>query len=411
MLSAQKLVSWLPHKLIALAAVAGLMAGLVTTRVVLSVATITLACNALLHEHVHAHFRLWLKNRNAMLFLGYFLICALSGFYSENMHAWWSSTQNKLPLLAIPFGWTVIHKDLQAYSRALLYAFVMIISVAAAAVLINYFLHYETLNASIKLGSAIPTPMMDHIRFSLETALAALLCLHLLLTGKQFRWLLVLLFLLLGTTLHFLAVRSGLLAFYGGLLLMGLYQLFSGRNRKLGTITLLAGIVIGVMALRFIPSLHNKVLYFNYEWSLIEQGELKAGHSDAQRVQSILYGWEVARQNFPLGVGTGDLRDVMDAEYLQHPDTASIKPERPHNQFVYTLAAIGLAGFVLLLLAFFYPLSDKTSMKAWLMPAYLFIVLISFMTEHVLEIQIGMAFIMLFNHLLPEAFRKKEIIW
>ena len=50
-------------------------------------------------------------------------------------------------------------------------------------------------------------------------------------------------------------------------------------------------------------------------------------------------------------------------------------------------------------------------MKAWLMPAYLFIVLISFMTEHVLEIQIGMAFIMLFNHLLPEAFRKKEIIW
>ena len=54
MLSAQKLVSWLPHKLIALAAVAGLMAGLVTTRVVLSVATITLACNALLHEHVRA---------------------------------------------------------------------------------------------------------------------------------------------------------------------------------------------------------------------------------------------------------------------------------------------------------------------------------------------------------------------
>ena len=92
---------WLPHKLIVLAAVAGLMAGLVTTRVVLS-GHHHLACNALLHEHVRAHFRLWLKNRNAMLFLGYFLICP-EWFYSENLHAWWSSTQNKLPLLAIPF--------------------------------------------------------------------------------------------------------------------------------------------------------------------------------------------------------------------------------------------------------------------------------------------------------------------
>lgn len=406
-----KLFALLPHRLIAIAAVAALMVGLVTTRVVISVATITIACNALLHPEAAKHFRMWLKNRPAMLFAGLFIIYLLSGLYSNNTQAWWNNTQDKLPLLAIPFGWTVIEKDLKGWTRAFLFVFVAVMSLSALAVLGNYLTHFDTLNNSIKMGHAIPTPMNDHIRFSLEIAFAALISLFLLTDEKRrypayWKWLLLAALLILIVTLHFLAVRSGILALYTGVFLFIIHTIIRRKRWKSGILLLTGALLFFILALQLIPSLHNKLLYFKYEWELISQGELKEGHSDAQRVQSTLYGWDVALEHFPLGSGTGDLRTIMNEQYASNEKTAQVKPELPHNQFVYTLAATGLAGLIMLLSAFFHPGIKKTSWRSWIMPAFLFILFLSFMTEHVLEIQIGISFVMLFSVLLPAVLKE-----
>lgn len=406
-----KLFSLLPHRLIAIAAVAALMAGLVTTRVVISVATITIACNALLHPNAPAHFRMWLKNKPAMLFAGLFVVYLLSGFYSENTKAWWTNTQDKLPLLAIPFGWTVIEKDLKGWTRAFLFVFVAIMTISSLAVIGNYLTHFEALNNSIKLGHAIPTPMNDHIRFSLETAFAALVALYLL-TGDQrnyapyWKWLLAIALLILIITLHFLAVRSGIFALYTGVFFFIIHTLFRQKKWKTGVLFLTGSTLFLVMAIQLIPSLHNKLLYFKYEWELISQGELKEGHSDAQRVQSTIYGWDVALRHFPFGTGTGDMRNIMNEQYSSQEKTAGVKAELPHNQFVYTLAATGIAGFIMLIVAFFQIAGSKICWRNWIMPAFLFILLLSFMTEHVLEIQIGISFVMLFSILLPAVLKE-----
>jgi O-antigen ligase len=360
---------------------------------------------------MRTHFKLWWQNKQARLFIVLLLTYIVSGLYSQNSHSWWVNTQNKLPLLAIPFGWVFIELELKKWMKAFLYAFVVILCVAALAVLANYFFHFNTLNNSIKLGHAIPTPMHDHIRFSLELSFAALIGLYLLPTSTvKSTWgiLLLLMISILITTIHVLAVRSGLLALYSGGFLWVLHQIINRNNWRKGVVVLGVSLFCVFIAFRTVPTLHNKVSYFQYEWSLISKGEMKEGHSDAQRLQSTLYGWDVALENLPIGTGSGDIRSAMAAEYAGHEQTVGMKYELPHNQFVYALAAIGVAGFLALLLAFLFPLSQKKQRSSWIMQAFLFIICISFMTEHVLEIQIGITFVMLFSVLLPSAIFTKS---
>jgi len=408
---AEKIISYLPHKAIAILAITGCMVGLVTTRVVLSVASITLACNALLHPDVLRHFREWLRQPQKVLFTLLFLAFALSGLYSDNVQEWWSNTQNKLPLLAIPFGFTYVERRFKERKLLwpLLFAGVMLIS--GLAVMGNFLLHYEAISESIKLGNAIPTPMNDHIRFSMAMAFSVVLGLWLL--GKsrisRNRILLYAVGMALAIQfiiLHFLAVRSGLAVAYGSLFLYIIHLIVRRRNLVWGLSAMAVFILSLVLAFSLITPLKNKYSYFKYEWELIARGEYKEGHSDAQRVISILLGWEVAREHLPWGTGTGDIRQAMADKYLESDLTDGKQVELPHNQFIYNLASIGVAGTILLIAAFFYPLARKELAGKWLMQSFLLLLLISFMTEHALQIQIGMTFIMLFSCLLPMLIKK-----
>lgn len=408
---AEKIVSYLPHKAIAILAIAGCMVGLVTTRVVLSVASITLACNALLHPDVLHHFREWLRQPQKVFFTLLFLAFALSGLYSDNLQEWWSNTQNKLPLLALPFGFTYVERRFKDKQLRWPLMFVGVMLVSGLVVMGNFLLHYEAISQSIKLGNAIPTPMNDHIRFSLAMAFSVVLCLWLLgksgvSRNKVLKYAVTLALILQFIILHFLAVRSGLAVVYGSLFLYIIHLIVRRRNLVWGLSAMAIFVFSLVLAFSVITPLKNKYSYFQYEWELIAKGEYKEGHSDAQRVISILLGWEVAREHLPWGTGTGDIRQAMADKYMVSNLTDGRQVELPHNQFIYNLAAIGIAGTLLLIAAFFYPLTRKELAGKWLMQSFLLLMLISFMTEHALQIQIGITFLMLFSCLLPLLLKK-----
>ena len=402
----KRIIEFLPHRLIAVLAISGLMAGLVTTRVVLSVASITIACNALLHPNAGAHFSAWFKSPQKMLFAGLFLVYLVSGFYSDDMGQWWSNTQNKLPLLAIPFGFTYVETRFKGWKYLWLFIFISIMLISASGVMLNFILNYDSIAESIKMGNAIPTPMNDHIRFSTSLSFSILSGIWLLskkeIRSQPFaRYYLVIALLIQVIILHFLAVRSGIIFLYAGITLYIIHLIVKRGNLITGLSILMLVIAGFIVAVNFIQPLKNKYSYFKYEWELIMTGDYKAGHSDAQRVLSTIYGLEVARENLPLGTGTGDIRQEMEKQYHQHPISVNTKSELPHNQFVYMFAATGIAGLLLLIAAFFYPVSVHKWRSKWLMQCFLIILFISFMSEHALQIQIGITFAMLFSCLLP----------
>jgi O-antigen ligase len=406
-------IQYLPHRLIAALAIAGLMVGLVTTRVVLSVASITIACNALLHPNVGMHFRAWYSDKGKMLFTLLFVVYLLSGLYSSNIPAWWSNTQNKLPLLAIPFGFTYVESRFKGWHYIWLFIYILVMTIAGITIMGNYALHYAAITESIRSGNAIPTPMNDHIRFSTSLAFSCIAAVYLLgkATVQSNRWWRITLIIALIVQLvivHFLAVRSGLATIYGAGMLLVFHTMFRRGGMWKGLLSIGLLLSAMVLAVILIKPLNNKYKYFKYEWELIIAGEYKEGHSDAQRLLSTLYGWEVAEDNLPWGTGTGDIREAMTEHYRTHPSTETLTPELPHNQFVYTLAATGIAGLLVLIMAFFYPLTQTSMRKDWLVQSFLLLLFISFMTEHALQIQIGMTFSMLFSCLLPVVLRPDQ---
>ena len=390
-----------PNQFFASLAILGLIVGLVTSKVVLSVATIMIMCNAIINLRIAENFKKWIGDTTSVLLIALFLVYLLTGFYSEDTGYWVDRCRMKLPFLALPLGFTTVktltHKRFQQWLAVYFY----VIVAAAIVVCINYLFHFDTLNEQLTKGQPIPAPLRDHIRFSLEMAFAVVVGIYLWNNKFSFglrneKYVLGAGILFLTIFIHVFAVRSGILTMYIAFIVMILYWLFTKKAYLQGLMALIVLVGFAISAVMFIPSLHARMLYFKYEMELIKKGELHPEHSDAQRLLSIQYGVQIAEENPLLGVGVGDIKTEMDKLYNQSAGSEFVKSKLPHNQFVYFLAASGIVGFLVFMLSVLYPWFSQKRFKNMLYSVFILIMLISFMAEHTLEIQIGTAFYLLF---------------
>lgn len=155
-------------------------------------------------------------------------------------------------------------------------------------------------------------------------------------------------------------------------------------------------LVIATVSVYAIPSLKARMGYFQYEWTLIRDGQLNAEHSDAQRLLSMQYGIQVARTQPLIGVGAGDIRNEMNDLYTRNAQEATVKSKMPHNQFIYMWAATGIIGVCVFLISALYPWFSRKRYKHMLFTVFLSMMLFAFMAEHTLEIQLGTAYYLLF---------------
>lgn len=380
------------------------MAGLVIPvigHVVLSVSTITIFCNALVNINIRQNIIRWMSSRTFMFLLALLLLFIISGLYSENMSYWFDRCRTKLPFLALPLGFVTLPPLNKRRLYVLLLSYVAIIFIAAVCVMLNYFLHYSTYNELIKQGQAIPTPLNDHIRFSIEMAFACVLAFHLFI--ERFiikypveRWIIFAAGALLFIMLHILAVRSGLLALYVVMVYAFVKRMFDKRRYFRGVMILLLVMAMGFASVQLIPSLHNKLSYFFYEWSLIKEGDMKPGHSDAQRIVSTRYGINVGKEHPLIGVGAGDIKDTMTEKYKTDYGDENIAYKLPHNEFVFVFAALGVIGLVVFIISLLFPFFENKRYRDFLFTSFGIMMLFSLMTEHMLEIQVGIAFYLTF---------------
>ncbi|MCC6372676.1 MAG: O-antigen ligase family protein [Bacteroidia bacterium] len=124
------------------------------------------------------------------------------------------------------------------------------------------------------------------------------------------------------------------------------------------------------------------------------------GHSLTMR----WYYWQAAKkvigEHLLFGVGTGDTQAELNKIYKK--DFPELKPEwykRTHNQFLSIAVCFGLTGFVLFLLAIFYPVFTLRRYLHPLYPIFMVLLLVSFVTEDTLETQAGVGFYAIFNTL------------
>ena len=267
--------------------------------------------------------------------------------------------------------------------------------------MLQYLQDFEAINLGYKEGQVIPTPIM-HIRFSLLVVIA-FVC-GLLFYGGKYYWKsplersLVLAFtIFLFLYVHILAVRTGLVALYGVVLVLIFRYIILQKRFYLGFFLVLSLMLGGYGALQTLPTLQNKVGYMLYSLDAFRKGENLAVLSDSYRLANIEAGIHIGNQSMAIGVGMGDLLDETQAYLINnYPDLAG-EIFLPQSQYVVIYAGMGLVGLFLFLWATNALLWYRNGYRHFFMVSFTVITTLAFVVGHLVEVQRGTAMFLIFT--------------
>lgn len=382
------------------------------SRGLLSSGMISMISNVVINRRFGFWFKLYLKDLVlvcvTLIFFSRIISVANSSpttFMMDRIRIW-------IPFLILPFGFVVMRKLPVLFIRFLLLFFVFMMTAVCLQLSIQYFIHFNDINAAYSYGHTIETPF-SHIRFSLMVALCCVVCFYLLtkkyvpLTSFE-KPLLAFCLVVLVVFIHLLAVRSGLLALYLCVAFWLIRKMFLSRHKMVWLSAGLFFIIAIIASVKFVPSLNQKFSYMKYDLQQYFGNGNPAVLSDASRLLSIQNGITLFKNNPVTGVGIGDLKTEMSRLYNQYPDMPAEK-RFPHNQFIYVLAAGGLLSFILFMCGVFVPLFYSNHYKNMLFLSFFVIMISSFLTEATLEEQIGTGMFSVFLLMLHSAVNLQEL--
>jgi hypothetical protein len=126
-----------------------------------------------------------------------------------------------------------------------------------------------------------------------------------------------------------------------------------------------------------------------------------SGSSVMQRLEYLKASTAVIKENWLIGVGTGDLESSLYNKYDEMG--TKLKKEfryHAHNQYFAILIAFGVVGFVIFLFALVYPAIITHSFKDYFFTIFFFIMTISMLSDDTLETQAGVTLFAFFYTLL-----------
>jgi len=146
-----------------------------------------------------------------------------------------------------------------------------------------------------------------------------------------------------------------------------------------------------------LSSIKQRLYQIFFEFKNKESGFSSNGHSVTQRLNFSSAGILIVKDNFWLGVGTGDVPDAFEDKYIElNSRLAPENRKRGHNQFLTLFIAFGFVGLLIWIISFTYPIF-KVFKDRYIYGAFLIISLLSFLGDDTLETQAGVTFFAFFN--------------
>lgn len=317
---------------------------------------------------------------------------------SENMAYAWSRIEVNAPLFGLAIAFAVNGKIERGPYQTLLAVYVLLCASTAVFTLLNYAMHYDEVTESYLRSQVMPT-LINHVRYSIIIAMGTYVSYYLYKQQYRFGVITPMVFLMIAVAffvfLHVYSVRSGLVAVYG----MATAELivFVVHTRKYKLAAIAAGTMLSLMvaAVWFIPTLHNKWVNTVADMNTYIDKGYPNHNSLTTRFISYQAAWTIFAEHPLVGCGIGDIKDQSDLYFKQHyPEVET--PILPHNQFLFSLAATGIIGLLLFCITFYFPLFYQKGWRNRLLLMQYVILTLSFITEPMLETQLGMAYSMLF---------------
>lgn len=343
----------------------------------------------------------WAENRaqRKPLFwasLLYFLIYALSFFYSEHSKMALASLEVRLAFLVFPLLFATINlskEDVETVQKS----FWLGVLTAALFCMFHAVYMYNVLGKSEVFFYTFLTTILDFhpTYFSWYACVAFFGILEYvernwLIFNQKIKISYVLSLIFLGVFIVLLSARIGLVAWVvvgSGWFLWAMYQ-----RRKLG---FALAVMLGFMGLGGIAIAKVNFLKWRfapYINSLVPQKRLKELPIDA-RQQAWNAATTLLKQHPFLGVGAGDTQPELNAIYtLQHAETALADNLNTHSLYLQTGIATGILGLLCLIFLIFSPLSRNKYRPSKTSLTWCLIFAIFACTEALFEVQRGTLF-------------------
>jgi len=140
-------------------------------------------------------------------------------------------------------------------------------------------------------------------------------------------------------------------------------------------------------------SLKRRIKTVIWELEIYRQTGCLSGNSVTQRLEFWRAGLQIIRENFWIGVGTGDIDNAFKAMYPKIK--SQLPPEqwwRTHNQYLTVFATLGLFGFLWFIFALIYPGLKLNMFSNYFYLVFFVIGALSMITGDTLDTQAGVTF-------------------
>jgi len=374
--------------------ITAMLAGLLFSRALLSSGLIFFVVVSLLQGRISQRLKNFFRSPLLWSMSLLFVLPALSGVWSDDHSQWLQILRIKLPLLLLPIcfagennfrfkDWTMIS-----------FVFLVLMFAAICQSSWGYVQNTAATNAAYLKAYTMETPLgNDHVRFSLLVAIAIFAIIFLLVKAgenlkRNTRAPLFILAVIHIVYLHVLAVRTGLVCFYLGVIIL-LVWLLSHHNRKSFFLLVLC-LFLPVAAYLILPTFKNKVSYLRYDLSFVQKNTYLPGSSDGNRFVSIKAGWALLKQHPLIGVGFGDIEGetnkFYEANFLQMSENDKILPS---SQWMIYGSGTGWLGIILFSFGILVPFFLKAVQKNIFWILLNIFIAFSYLFDIGLEVQFG----------------------
>ena len=373
---------------------------------------IFLGINWLLNGRIYYNFKSFLSPI-PILFFSFYALHLIGLMYTSNWTEGIQRVETKLPLLIFPLILFSFPIKNQKGNSSILRSFVAGCLIASIYCFTNGLLKYleigENWMTYKKLGNFLgfhPTYFSMYLSFALFIVLFFLIekikthsINYKIGSGVLAGWFFIIIILL-----------SSRMTILATVLIIGIsfltWMYFQKKIWQGIGISFLA-IVLLFFSIKNIPSVGRRTQHAIN--SAVDKGSNKI--NSAPRINLWNAATTVIKKNPVIGTGTGDMQDELVKIYQDRNYERALQDNfNPHSQYLQTTATLGVLGGVLLLIYLMAPFWFAFQQKDYLYLLFLSLVMMSFLTESILQTQRGTLFFGFFHAFLAMRFlEKKEI--
>ncbi len=341
------------------------------------------------------------ENRLLKILPALYLFHVIGLLWTENFKYGGLDIQIKLTLFLLPIiiGTSKISKQERLN---ILKSFVVGCIITSIYLLIHSFTAYsETMNVQLFFYTGLCYSFLHPTYFTMYINLAIIILLHFIVTTEKVRTQSI-----SGITLYFLLLMSILLsartaqaAIVISTLLYILFQLKSIKLKQSGLTILLIVALMTVSSHILLTKINNR--YTQVEKAIEDQSAVKEYNSTTARMEIWKEAFELIKENWLLGVGTGDVKTELVNTYKSHDFKYGYEKElNTHNEYIQIWLSIGFIGFLLLVLIHLLPIYQFNKYPDLIFPVFMMICGLNALTEATLETQRGVLFFAFFFSLM-----------